>query len=72
MHPLRILRESGHETVEQNKALRAEHVVFHSPVLVKAVTGRDVVAAIFATSLLRERTVAYRPFPAVAIFRAAV
>jgi hypothetical protein len=39
VHPLRILRETGHATVEQNKAL-----------LVKAVTGRDVVAAIFATS----------------------
>jgi hypothetical protein len=114
MHPLRRLRESGQATVEQNKALLAEDVVFHSRVLVKAVTGRDAVAAIFATSasvregryvaehklddrttflwwkgmidgheiesfdvlvdnaegLLQERTVAYRPFPAVAIFRA--
>ena len=116
MHPLRKLRESGHATVEQNKALLAEDVVFHSPVLVKAVTGRDAAATIFATSAsvregryvaehklddrttflwwkgtidgyeiesfdvlvdnaqvrLKERTVAYRPFPAVAIFRAEV
>ncbi len=116
MHPLRILREFGHATVEQNKTLLAENVVFHSPVLVKAVTGRDTVAAIFAASasvregqyvaehklddrttflwwkgtidgheiesfdvlvddaqgLLKERTAADRPFPAVAIFRAAV
>jgi hypothetical protein len=50
MHPLRILREVGHATVEQNKTLLAENVVFHSPVLVKAVTGRDTVAAIFAAS----------------------
>ncbi len=50
MHPLRKLRESGHATVEQNKALLAEDVVFHSPVLVKAVTGRDAAATIFATS----------------------
>jgi hypothetical protein len=36
--------------VEQNKALLAENVVFHSPVLVKVVEGRDAVAAIFVTS----------------------
>jgi hypothetical protein len=116
VHPLRILRETGHAIVEQNKALLAEDIVFHSPLLVKAVTGRDVVAAIFATSasvregwyiaehklddrttflwwkgtiggheiesfdvlvddaqgMLKERTAAYRPFPAVAVFCAEV
>jgi hypothetical protein len=50
MRPLRKLRQSGPATVEQNKALLAENVVFHSPVLVKAVEGRDAVAAIFTTS----------------------
>lgn len=32
------------------KAPLGENVVFHSPVLIKAVEGRDAVAAIFATS----------------------
>jgi hypothetical protein len=116
MHPFRKLRESGHATVEQNKALLAKDAVCHSPLLAKAVRGRDAVATIFAASasvregryvaehklddrttflwwkgtidghaiesfdvlvdsaqgLLQERTAAYRPFPAVAIFRAHV
>ncbi len=113
MHPLRKLRESGPATVAQYKALLAETVVFHSPVLVKAVEGREAVAAIFSVSasvrdgryvaeyrlddrttflwwkgtldghgiesfdvivdneegLIMERTTAFRPFPAVAMFR---
>src|SRR5262249_11644141 len=50
MHPLRKLRESGHATPAQVSALLAENVVFNSPILVRPIQGRDVVAAIFAQS----------------------
>ena len=50
MHPLRKLRESGKPTAAQVSALLAENVVFHSPILVRAIQGRDAVAAIFAQS----------------------
>ena len=50
MHPLRQLRESGPSTPAQVGALLADDVVFNSPILVKPVTGRDAVAAIFAQS----------------------
>jgi len=50
MHQLRKLRESGKPTVGQVSALLAENVVFHSPILVRAIQGRDAVAAIFAQS----------------------
>src|SRR5262245_16523134 len=50
MHPLRRLRESGHATPAQVSALLAENVVFNSPILVRPIEGRDVVAAIFAQS----------------------
>ena len=113
MHPLRRLREQGAATPAQYAELLAEDVVFHSPIFVKAVVGRDVVAAIFAGSaavregrytdehklddrttflrwlgtidghefeslevivdndsgLIAERTIAYRPYPALKLFR---
>jgi hypothetical protein len=116
MHPLRALRERGHNTPEQVAELLAIDVVFHSPIFVKAVEGRDAVARVFAASssarsgqYIREerlderttfiqwagevaghavesleiitddengkvidRTVAFRPFPATALFRLAV
>ena len=50
MHPLRKLRESGHATPAQVSALLADNVVFNSPILVWAIEGREVVAAIFAQS----------------------
>ncbi len=50
MHPLRKLRESGTNTPAAVGKLLAEQVVFHSPVLVRAVEGREKVAAIFAAS----------------------
>jgi len=114
MHPLRKLREAGPPTVEQGAAL-LEDVVFNSPLLVRPLEGRDVVARAIAQSahsrdgvrdyvleqklderttflrwkgtidgrkleslellvdgpdgLLVERTIAYRPFPSVNIFR---
>jgi hypothetical protein len=113
MHPIRKLRESGHATPEQFAALLAEDVVMHSPLLVRAILGRDAVAKTMAASArdrdnpgeyvlerkldsnttflhwkgtieghefesmelltdgpdgkLKERTVAYRPFPALKI-----
>ncbi len=115
MHPIRALRESGHATPELFAALLAEDVVMHSPLLIKAISGRDAVAKTMAASAhnrdnpgtyvlerkldenttflrwkgtieghefesmelltggpdgkLKERTVAYRPFPALKIFR---
>jgi hypothetical protein len=50
MHPLRKLRESGKATAAQVSALLAENVVFNSPILVRPIEGREVVAAIFAQS----------------------
>ena len=115
MHPFRKLREAGPPTPEQAVAILAENVVMHSPVLVKPIVGRELVAITISnsshsrdnpgryvfearvddrTTLLRwqgtveghrieslelltddksglivERTVAYRPFPALKIFR---
>ena len=115
MHPIRKLRESGHATAEQFAALLADDVLMHSPLLVRAIVGRDAVAKTMAASSknrdnpgayvlerkldenttflrwqgtieghefeslelltdgvdgrLKERTVAYRPFPALKIFR---
>ena len=114
-HPLRKLREAGPPTPEQAAAILAENVVMHSPVLVKPIVGRELVAITISNSshsrddpgkyvfegkindrttllrwqgtveghkieslelltddeqgLLVERTVAYRPFPALKIFR---
>jgi hypothetical protein len=115
MHPIRVLRESGHATAAQFAALLADDVVMHSPLLIRAIVGRDAVAKTMAASSknrdnpgayvlerkldesttflrwqgaieghefeslellidgadgkLKERTVAYRPFPALKIFR---
>ena len=55
MHAIRKLRESGHATVADYEKLLAPNVVFHSPVLIRTMEGRAVVAKIFATSTtLRE------------------
>jgi hypothetical protein len=115
MHPLRKLREAGITDPEQFAAILAPNVVMHSPVLIKAIQGRDVVAHTLSLStksrdnpgkylfegkfderttllhwegtveghtiqslemltddengLLVDRTVAYRPYPAVRLFR---
>src|SRR5215471_1233150 len=50
MHPLRQLRESGSATPAQVSTLLAEDVVFNSPILIRPIQGREVVAAIFAQS----------------------
>lgn len=50
MHPLRKLREAGKTTPAQVSELLAENVVFNSPILVRPIQGRDVIAAIFAQS----------------------
>lgn len=50
MHPLRKLRESGSATPSQVRELLAENVVFKSPILIRPIDGRDVIAAIFAQS----------------------
>src|SRR5262249_45661939 len=50
MHPLRKLRESGNATPAQVSALLAENIVFNSPILVRPIKGREVIAAIFAQS----------------------
>jgi len=55
MHAIRQLRESGHATAADYEKLLVANVVFHSPVLIRAIEGRAVVAKIFATSTtLRE------------------
>jgi hypothetical protein len=50
MHPLRKLRESEKPTAAQVGELLAENVKFNSPILVRPIKGREVVAAIFAQS----------------------
>jgi hypothetical protein len=50
MHPLRRLRESGNPTPAQVSELLAENIVFNSPILVRPIEGREVIAAIFAQS----------------------
>jgi hypothetical protein len=115
MHPLRRLREAGTPTPEPFAAILAENVVMHSPVLIRPIVGRELVAITLSNStrsrdnpgkyvfearlndrttflrwqgtvdgheieslevlvgdengLLLERMVAYRPYPAVKIFR---
>jgi hypothetical protein len=115
MHPLRKLREAGAPSPDQVATILAENVVMHSPVLIKPIVGRELVAITISNSLhsrddpdkyvfegklderttllrwqgtveghkieslelltddenglLLERTIAYRPFPAVKIFR---
>jgi hypothetical protein len=48
--PATQLRESGSATPAQVSALLAENIVFNSPILVRAIDGREVIAAIFAQS----------------------
>ena len=50
MHPLRKLREAGKPRIAQISELLAEDVVFHRPVLIRSVQGREICAAIFAQS----------------------
>ena len=52
MHPLRKLRESlpGKHTLAQVSELLAENIVFNSPILVRPIEGREVIAAIFSQS----------------------
>ena len=50
MHPLRKLRESGHPTAAQVSELLAENIVFNSPILIRPIEGREVIATIFAQS----------------------
>jgi hypothetical protein len=50
MHPLRALRERGNNTPEEVAALLADDVEFHSPILTRVVTGRDVISRIWALS----------------------
>ena len=50
MHPLRKLREAGAPSVDQVRALLAPNAVFNSPILVRPLQGRDVLAEIFAQS----------------------
>jgi hypothetical protein len=116
MHPLRELREAGDNTPAAVAKLLAENAVFHSPLLVRAVEGREKVAVIMAASpkirhgfytaeyrlddrntflrwkgtiegreiesfgvltdndqgLIVEYTIAFRPLPAIQIFRDAL
>jgi hypothetical protein len=50
MHPLRKRRESGDNTPAAVAKLLAENVVFHSPLLVRAVSVREKLAVIIAAS----------------------
>ena len=59
MHPLRKLRESGSVTPAQVSALLAENIIFNSPILVRAIKGREIIAAIFAQSSSTRRSGAY-------------
>jgi hypothetical protein len=115
MHPFRALRERGPVTPAEAAVILHEHVVMHTPVLIKPIVGRELVSNVISLSsesrddpgkyifegkidprttflrwqgtveghqieslelltddengLLLERTVAYRPFPALKIFR---
>ena len=116
MHPLRALRERGNNTPEEVSALLSDDVEFHTPILTKVVTGRELIGRIWALSshvrsghyvreekiderttflqwqgqidgrdleileliedddhgLIRKRIAAYRPLPAVELFRSAM
>ncbi|MGV9797594.1 hypothetical protein ACWDTP_05985 [Mycobacterium sp. NPDC003449] len=50
MHPLHALRERGNNTPEEVAALLAEDVEFHTPILTKVVTGREVISKIWVLS----------------------
>jgi hypothetical protein len=53
MHPLRKLRESCKPTAAQVGELLAENIVFNSPILVRPIEGREVIAAIAQSSTTR-------------------
>jgi hypothetical protein len=61
MHPLRKLRESGKPTAAQVSELLAENVVFNSPILIRPIEGREVIATIFAQSSSSVVPVPIRP-----------
>jgi hypothetical protein len=44
MHPLRKLRESGNPAPARVSELLAENIVFNSPILVRPIEGREVIA----------------------------
>ncbi len=50
MHPFRKLREAGPPTPAQAAAILAENVVMHSPVLIKPIVGRELVAITISNS----------------------
>jgi hypothetical protein len=53
MHPLRKMREAG----SNNPSQLAGNVVFHSPIFVRAIVGRQPVAAVLAAWLSADRGV---------------
>jgi hypothetical protein len=53
VHPLRKRRESGDNTPAAVAKVLAENVVFHGPLLVRAVSVREKVAVIAASLKLR-------------------
>src|SRR5436853_7406040 len=61
MHPLRKLRESGKPTAAQVSELLAQNIVFNSPILVRPIEGREVIAAIFAQSSATRGCGTYTP-----------
>jgi hypothetical protein len=50
MHPLRALRERGNNTAEEVSALLSDDIEFHTPILTKVVTGRELIGRIWALS----------------------
>src|SRR5215472_11911908 len=50
MHPLRRLREAGPPSPQQVAEILAENVVMHSPVLIKPIVGRELVAITISNS----------------------
>ena len=62
---LRKLRESGKPTAAQVSELLAENIVFNSPILIRPIEGREVIATISLSRSLRVVPVIlwYRPIP---------
>ena len=50
MHPLRALRERGNNTPEEVSELLSDDIEFHTPILTKVVTGRELIGRIWALS----------------------
>jgi len=61
MHPLRKLRESGNPTPAQVSELLAENIVFNSPILVRPIEGREVIARFSLSRALRVVPVPIQP-----------